>query len=547
MLNIDNVRSLLIDLESRSVRTLELVGSFIGHLEIPEDERYNLWTEWLSYTDTTADVEGVYQYSKTLATVTLEDLEEAASDAVERSILVTDNSLAAFEISEYNFTTPKAVAKQFVAMYRKPIKYVADLDLWLEWSVTHWQPVEETFLMNVLSNAVDRMFKKHDKIDQYETAGLKAFSRTYNKVSGLKEVIKTLQAQHEIEILSKDLDNVPSIIGCLNGAVDLTTGRLIASNQDHYLTKSTNLIYDPEASSPLWLKTVADVFLDDEEMVSFYRRLIGYSILGHNKEHLVCFLYGNGSNGKSTLTNALASVFGDYSKNTPFSSLTTISKGNQHSEHLTRLQGARFVSTSEPNANSELKEGTLKDMSGGDTITCRAAYSRHSVEINPRWVTFIPTNFRPSINGTDNGIWRRLLFIPFTRNFKLEPELLDLDLPSKLLEEKQGILNWIIQGALEYQAEGLQIPERLIQEKEDYRKELDVIGAWIEDKLRVEETLSETNKNLWTSFSEYIKERGYESEVKSSQKLSNNLAARGYERAKRNNTGIRGFLGLKVI
>ena len=542
----NNLRSVLLDLENKDKETLELVGSFINTLEIEEDAKYNLWSEWLSYTGTEAQ-DSVYTSSKILAPVTLESLLEAASETVEGSITNTDNSLANFEISEYNFTTPKAVAKQFVAMYRKPIKYVADLDLWLEWSVTHWQPVEEVFLVNVLSNAVDRMFKKHEKIDQYETAGLKAFSRTYNKVSGLKEVLKTLQAQHEIEILSKDLDNVPSIIGCLNGAIDLTTGDLVASTYEQYLTKSTGLIYNPEASCDVWNKTVNDIFLDDPEMISFFKTLMGYSILGHNKEHLFCFFIGSGANGKSTVVNALSNVLGDYSKSTQYSTLGTASRGSQHREDLVRLQGARMVHTSEPNADSDINEGMVKDISGGDAVTARTAYARKSVEITPRWLTIVPTNHTPKIKSNDEGIWRRMLFVPFKRNFKLEPELLDLDLPEKLLEEKEGILRWIVEGALDYQANGLVIPETLNNDKTEYRAELDIIGSWLEDKCSLGEQYRESNANLWASFNAYIKDRGLESDIKSSQKLSNNLNSKGFTRAKRDNTGIRGFLGLKVI
>ena len=539
------IRSVLLDLEERDIRTLELVGSFLANLSIDEAAKYSLWSEWLSYTGTEPQ-DSIYDYSKSLAPVTLEDLEEAAAEATAASIMNTDDSLASFEISELNFTTPKAVAKQFIKMYNKPLKYVADLDIWLEWSSTHWQPVEEVFLVSVLSNAVDRIFKKHQKIDQYEDKDLKAFSRIYNKVAGLKEVLRTLQAQNEIEVLSKNLDNEHNIIGCLNGAVDLTTGLLVASKPEQYLTKSTGLYYEPTATYEVWQKTINDIFLDDAEMISFFKVLIGYSILANPKEDLLVIPYGSGANGKSTVFNTLADVFGDYGKSTAFSTFTASATGSQHREDLVRLQGARFVYTSEPDAFGALKEGLIKTITGGDTLTCRTAYARKSVEIKPNWVTFIPTNHKPLIKGIDEGIWRRMLFIPFKRNFRLEPDLLDIHLSDKLAEERQGILNWIIEGALEYQANGLTIPEALNIDKEEYRTELDTVGAWLETACTLGENYRESNAILWASFQAFIKAKGYETDIKSSQKLSNNLSSRGFIRAKRDNTGIRGFTGLKV-
>ena len=539
---LNDLRAVLLDLESKDPRTLELVGAFISGLPVTENEKYNIWSEWVSYT-TDEDLDNYYELSKSLATVTLEDLQEAAAEAVEASITDTESSLQNFEITEFNFTTPKAVAKQFLSMYNKPLKYVADLDIWLEWSASHWLPVEEVYLTNVLANATDRIYKKHDKIDQYETKELKAFSRTYNRVAGLKEVLKTVKAQNDVEVLSKDLDNVSNIIGCLNGAVDLTTGHLIRSEYEHYLTKSTGLRYDADAKCDVWLKTVNDVFYDDAEMVSFFKTLMGYAILGHNKEHLFCFFIGSGANGKSTVVNALSSVLGDYSKSTAFSTLTVSSRGAQHREDLVRLQGALMVHTSEPNADGDLNEGMVKDISGADTITARTAYARKSVEITPRWLTIVPTNHIPKIKSNDEGIWRRMLFVPFERNFRLEPELIDLDLPEKLAAEKEGILRWVIEGALNYNENGLVIPEKIRKNKEDYRAELDIVASWISSRCIA--TGSDTNQNLWASFTSYIKAQGYETDIKSSQKLSNNLNTRGYERVRFNN-GIRGFNGIKV-
>ena len=539
---INNIRATLLDLESKDDRTLELVGAFLAGLPLIESQKYNLWSEWVSYT-TEDDLDNFYELSKSLPTVTLEDLAEAAAEATEASILDTDKSLQSFEITELNFTTPKAVAKQFITMYNKPLKYVADLDIWLEWFNGYWLPIEEVKLINVLANATDKMFKKHQKIDEYEAKELKAFSRTYNRVAGLKEVLKTVKAQNEVEVLSKDLDNNPNIIGCLNGAVELSTGHLVESYFDQYVTKSTGIRYNVMATYDVWQKTVNDVFLDDPEMVSFFKTLIGYSLLGNPKEDLLVIPYGSGANGKSTIFNTIADVFGDYGKSTAFSTFTASATGSQHREDLVRLQGSRFVYTSEPDAFGALKEGLIKTITGGDVLTVRTAYARKSVEISPRWVTFIPTNHKPMIRGADDGIWRRMLFIPFKRNFTLEPDLLDIHLSDKLAAEHEGILKWIIEGAIDYQQNGLVIPEQLIKDKNDYREESDIVKTWIESECILEG--SDTNQNLWLSFSKFVKDRGYDTDIKSSQKLSNNINGRGFERA-RFNKGVRGFSGIKV-
>jgi len=63
------------------------------------------------------------------------------------------------------------------------------------------------------------------------------------------------------------------------------------------------------------------------------------------------------------------------------------------------------------------------------------------------------SNHKPVIKGTDHGIWRRIKLIPFTTTIAYEKQ--DRYLEQKLKEEKAGILNWLIEGALRWRKEGL--------------------------------------------------------------------------------------------
>ncbi|MFX5730479.1 hypothetical protein ABTE38_19695, partial [Acinetobacter baumannii] len=63
--------------------------------------------------------------------------------------------------------------------------------------------------------------------------------------------------------------------------------------------------------------TVLDAFFGDEEMANFFRRLMGYAILGNPKENLMVIPFGDGSNGKSTVLTTIFKALGDYAKMTP--------------------------------------------------------------------------------------------------------------------------------------------------------------------------------------------------------------------------------------
>lgn len=51
-----------------------------------------------------------------------------------------------------------------------------------------------------------------------------------------------------------------------------------------------------------------------------------------------------------------------------------------------------------------------------------------------------------------DGYFRRLLIIPFER--QIPKDKIDVDLKSKLIKERAGILNWIIEGARRLRKQG---------------------------------------------------------------------------------------------
>jgi len=56
-----------------------------------------------------------------------------------------------------------------------------------------------------------------------------------------------------------------------------------------------------------------------------------------------------------------------------------------------------------------------------------------------------------------------------------------MKLPEKLRAEHEGILNWCVQGAVEWYKNGLQTPTEIQQATNDYRSEQDILGQFLED------------------------------------------------------------------
>ena len=122
---------------------------------------------------------------------------------------------------------------------------------------------------------------------------------------------------------------------------------------------------------------------------------------------------------------------------------------NANLSEIARLQNKRYVITGETKIGDKLDESALKSLSAGnDKITARFLYC-NEFEFYPKMKIWMATNHKPIIRGTDNGIWRRLVIIPFNRIFKEHEQ--DKDLIDKLRKEKDSIFMWLIEGCLKWQ------------------------------------------------------------------------------------------------
>ena len=145
------------------------------------------------------------------------------------------------------------------------------------------------------------------------------------------------------------------------------------------------------------------------------------------------------------------------------------------------MSKARFVTSSEPNEGFRFDEGLIKQITGGDKVTARFLYAEE-FEYTPKFKIWVSTNHKPIIRGTDDGIWRRLVLIPF--DVQIPEEKVDKDLKYKLLREAPAILNWMAEGAYMWMREGLELPEKLKASSKAYRTEMDVIEQFIEDECK---------------------------------------------------------------
>lgn len=244
------------------------------------------------------------------------------------------------------------------------------------------------------------------------------------------------------------------------------------------ISKVVRANYDANAKCHVFRRFLVTI-LPDADKRDFIQRWFGYSLTGLTGEQKLVFLHGGGRNGKSTLVDAIAKIAGDYATSLPIETLTGSDQrsGADATPDLVRLPGARIVRASEPEEGTKFKEAMIKLITGGEPIMIRRMREEFT-EVEPIFKLTISGNHKPNVRGTDDGIWRRLLLVPFDQ--QIPKDQVDKTLPEKLWAERDGILAWLIEGALMYLENGLDEPESVIAATAEFREESDPVRQFLD-------------------------------------------------------------------
>jgi putative DNA primase/helicase len=239
-------------------------------------------------------------------------------------------------------------------------------------------------------------------------------------------------------------------------------------------------------------------------LIAFLQRTVGHTLTGLTSEQVLFLLYGTGANGKTTFLEALRALLGDYARQTDFSSFLT-QKTDRIRNDIARLAGARFVSAVEVQEGRALAEVIVKQLTGGDSVTARFLF-KEFFEFVPQGKIYLAANHKPVIKGTDLGIWRRIVLVPFT--VTIPPERQDKKLLEKLKAELPGILAWSVRGCLAWQKHGLEVPQEVQYATESYRDEMDVLKDFLTECCFEHPTAWVTAKALYQAYREWCERNG---------------------------------------
>jgi len=415
-------------------------------------------------------------------------------------------------------------ADRFVAKFQDKARYSYIDRGWYYYNGRKWEFDNLGYVKSLTEDVIQAMRKElaYCEDEAQEKEFFKHLKYTRNN-RGKTNMIK--ESEHRLSILPGEFDKDKDIFNCMNGVINLRDGKLIEHNHEKYLSKISYVEHTEKIDTPMWNEFLNQIFNNDQELINYIQKAVGYSMSGSTKEQCVFFAYGNGRNGKSTFLDIVSAIMGDYSTNIqPETIMVSRQTGGANSD-IARLKGARFVTTVEPNQGARINEGLLKQLTGGDTVTARHLYGKE-FEFEAEFKLWMATNHKPIIRGRDLGIWRRMHLIPFT--VEIPDDKVDKNLKHKLKKELTGILNWAVEGCIKWQEEGLKMPRAVEDAVKEYKTEMDVISAFLED-CTVMGPGEVKASDLYKAYAEWAEENG---EYKMSNTMFGKEVGMRYERRK---------------
>lgn len=318
-----------------------------------------------------------------------------------------------------------------------------------------------------------RMMRSEDEAVRKE--GSKA--RSLGKQAAMA---KFFFAQRGMTVSASEFDTESKYLNVGNGVLDLQTMSLSPHDPKYMITRKFNAHYEPDARCPQW-EAFLEAALPDEEMRAYVQRCLGYTLLGNPSERAMFVIYGPSGTGKSTFLETLNNVFGDYGETAPAGTFreSRNSDDTAATPALHGLRGKRFVTTSETSEGVRWNEELVKRYTGRDLMRSRGLYEAFQTWRSEASI-WLATNHAPRFTTDDRAIWNRVKLVPFTTVFLGEGQVPGMD--DVLIQERDGILLWLLEGLVAYQRHGLEEPAQVAKAVNNLREESDSVIRFLDDK-----------------------------------------------------------------
>lgn len=438
----------------------------------------------------------------------------------------------AFNLTGYDFTEDDA-GRLVADLFGEWLRYNSTSRGFMAWTGDRWV-LDRWHLAEKAAELTARLVQSRLAEMQPRNLGeAAAFVRKLRSATGIRAALFYASSDPRLTTTADDYDQNPDLLNTPTGTYNLVTGDVHAHRRTDLITKIT--AYSPDITPSVYFEKFLDqITLGRDDLKNALWRMCGSGASGRAPKEALIFWIGGGANGKSVLIESIADTLGDYARPIRVDSILEAKRSSGHTDEIASLNRVRLAYSAEMGQASRLDESRAKSLSGGDSQLV-SFKGQSSFVMRPCYTLIISSNHKPRIIGTDDGIWRRIRFVPFS--YKVPVKERDLNFKAKMLQADAGyILHWIITGCRKWMQSGYGESETIAYATNAYRMGEDTLGRFIEEICYSDTHEDESAGDLRTAFEKWARDNG--EHVLSGRAWREALEERGFIRRK-SRTGYR--------
>lgn len=390
------------------------------------------------------------------------------------------------------------------------VRYDHSTSMWHIWNGVRWAPDRKTEVIDLVRQCVFNWVRDAEG-SGHDIKPLLPMLDYSKKVA----VLKTLASMPGIAMDGHEWDQHPELIGFENGVLDLRTLILDGTPDPKLLiSRSTGVDWDPNADFGPFINFVQDIMSGDPDLTDYLLRILGYSMIGTNREQKFWMWVGSGQNGKGVLARTVTKALNDYAATPPDTLYMKTRYGAASSDkprpELLKLEGARFTYMSEPQGG-QFNEEMLKAHTGNDPIEGRTLYAKTFKTFEPTHKIVFLTNNPPRTDDVGPSMQRRVRIVWFEQDYR-DPSRDDKFLEDRLKETAnlQGALRAMAVAAQMYLTSGLPEPKKVLDWSAAYIAENDPISSFVGEMCVSGDGEEAPAGQMWKAFDGWCERNGVE-------------------------------------
>lgn len=322
-------------------------------------------------------------------------------------------------------------------------------------------------------------------------------------------------------LVSMDFDvfnRNPYLVNVRNGLLDIRDMSFKEHTPSYLSTVQLNVEYNPQAHCPQFEKFLNEVL--DCRLIPLVQEILGYLLTTNTSAQKSFVLLGPARTGKSTLLWVVEYLLLG-KKNVSNIPWQEIGDKFKTAELLGKLAN---VFSDLPSKSID-DTGIFKVVTGEDYLMAEKK-NKNPFKFRPFARLVFSCNELPKnyVDRTE-GFYRRLIIVPFNR--QIEKNKIDKALKYKFQREKEGILNWALEGLKRLYENNFEFSENELTDevKKEYKRENNNVISFVEECCEIDSLFSCSRIEIYESYKEFCGESGLKalSQIKFNKELEGNF------------------------